>query len=190
MTTLRDIKTRIKSVREIQKITAAMKMVAVAKLRKAQIRQEKFEEFRVPVSELFFWLAPEVTAGDHPLFYPRREEKIWIVVLTSDRGLCGAYNHNIAKETEEFISGISSGSEIKLLISGRKGMNYFRGRDYPFLDLDLPEDIGYRSRVVADLISRAYLEQRTDRVYLVADRFRLDRESGVRINSILGTEYL
>jgi len=185
MATLRDIKTRIRSVREIQKITAAMKMVAVAKLRKAQIRQEEYEAFRVPVAELFFWLAPEVRNRDHGLLCPRREEKIWIIVLTSDRGLCGAYNHNIIKETEEFIADLPRGREIKLLISGRKGMNYFRRRDYAHLDLDLPEDIGYRSRVVSELITGAYMESRTDRVYLVADRFRLDRESGVRVNSLL-----
>ncbi len=185
MATLRDIKNRIRTVREIQKITAAMKMVAVAKLRKVQKRQEEFEPFRRSVGELFSQARRQVDERDHPLLRSGQGEKTLVVVFTSDRGLCGAYNLSIEKMAEEFAAG---SGKTELLVSGRKGANYFRRRRLPLLQLDLPEDGERRCRMIANLITAAYLNGEVGRVLVVADRYLLSRERGVRTYRILPLE--
>ncbi len=189
MATLRDIKTRIRTVREIQKITAAMKMVAVAKLRKVQRRQEEFEPFRQAASELFCQARRQVDERDHPLLQPGRGSKTLLVVFTSDRGLCGAYNLSVEKTVEKFVAE-SSRPEVELLVSGRKGWNYFRRRRLSLLQLDLPEDGARRCRTIARVIAAAYLTGEVGRVFAFADRYLLSRERGVKTYQLLPLEDL
>lgn len=184
MATLRDIKHRIRSVREIQKITRAMKMVATAKLRKVQKKQEEFKAFGHRVDRLFSSLAAEVEEKNHPFLQERSGKSVWVIVLTSDRGLCGAYNHHLEKAAEEF-SRSKEQLEVSLLISGRQGGIYFRRRSYSIISLDLPEDIESRARMFSHFVTHSYLSGMVDRVYVISDRFRLNRERGVRTVQLL-----
>jgi len=179
LATLRDIKLRIRSVREIQKITRAMKMVAAAKLRKAQKKQAAFEPFYRGVDLLLWGLHAEVEKKDHLFLHGRKGKKAWLIVFTSDRGLCGAYNHHVERAVDDFIRG-ERDLEISLLVSGRQGIIYFKRRGYDMVELELPDEIDRRIRVISHFVTGSYLSGRVDRVQVVSDRFRLNRERGVR----------
>lgn len=187
MAVLRDIKHRIRTVREIQKITSAMKMVAVAKLRKVQKQQEAFEPFRSSVDGLFCRTRQLVDEKDQPFLQDGKGGKTWVIVLTSDRGLCGVYNHSIEKAVEN-LAAKEREAAITLLVSGRNGWNYFRRRRLPIFQLDLPESGARRCRLITNTVTTAYLAGEVDRVFVVADHYLLTRERGVRAVQLLPLE--
>lgn len=184
MATLRDIKTRIRSVRQIQKITAAMKMVAAARLRKLQQAQEEFQPFAEALDVLYEPLRRKIRPRDHPFLQERTGPNIWVVILTSERGLCGAYNHNIEHASREFFREAGA-KTFSLLVAGRKGLSYFRNREYRILEVDWPEEIEPRCKTLASLLRRAYLMGEADEVYLVYDRLQLNRERGIKAVRVL-----
>ncbi len=127
MPTLSDIKRRIVSIQSTQKITSAMKMVSAAKLRRAQ---EAIEAAR-PYAQRMRETLEEVGGGEtnHPLFEQREEKaRVEVVVITSDRGLAGAYNGQIIKATEAFVAERRTGAtKVSLTIVGKKAADYFKG---------------------------------------------------------------
>ncbi len=128
METMRDIKRRINSVQNTQKITRAMKMVAAAKLRNAQERAENARPFfnkTVEVLSDIFHLSRE--AREHSLLTERDGEQHLLIMVTGDRGLCGAYNNKIIDQTEQLLK---SEQESSLFVLGRKGRDYFQRRNY------------------------------------------------------------
>ncbi|WP_441289495.1 ATP synthase F1 subunit gamma [Sorangium sp. KYC3313] len=159
MPSLKSIRKRISSVKSTQKITRAMKMVAGAKLNKAQQRITELRPYAVKVQEVLSAItrdaapaaealaaegigaegeAGALAAGEsalHPLLVTRPERRVLLVVLTSDRGLCGAFNTNINKRAErEWKSRTEAGQEVQLAIIGRKGRDYFNRRGAPILE--------------------------------------------------------
>jgi F-type H+-transporting ATPase subunit gamma len=151
MPSLKAIRKRIATVKSTQKITRAMKMVAGARLARAQQRILELRPYAVKTHQV---LAEVTTAGQealgvgteeageptavaevtgHPLLVKRPEKRVMLVVLTSDRGLCGSFNTNINKAGErEWRERTRQGQEVKLLVIGRKGRDYFRRRGAPF----------------------------------------------------------
>ena len=127
MATLSDIKRRITSIQSTQKITSAMKMVSAAKLRRAQ---EAIEAAR-PYAQRMRETLEEVGGGEtnHPLFEQREEKaRVEVVVITSDRGLAGAYNGQIIKATEALVAERRTGAtKVSLTIVGKKAADYFKG---------------------------------------------------------------
>ena len=184
MATLRDIKTRILSVRQIQKITAAMKMVAAARLRRLQQVQERFQLFEAALDSLYGPLRRQVLLRDHPFYQERPGKNVLLVVLASERGLCGGYNLNIEHAARKFITTLKD-KDVSLLVSGRKGLGYFRGRDYKILEMDWPEGVERRCRALASRLRRAYLSGEADEVYIIYDRLQLNRERGIKIPRLL-----
>jgi F-type H+-transporting ATPase subunit gamma len=135
MASLRDIRGRISSVKNTQQITRAMKMVAAAKLRRAQERIFQTRPYAFKIREMVGHLRERVAAESHPLFQPREEVgNVLVVVVTSDRGLAGAFNANILKRAEVFIeqeyAGHRAAGTLKIMALGRKGHDHFRKRDY------------------------------------------------------------
>src|SRR6056297_1665917 len=135
MASLRDIRTRIASVQNTQQITRAMKMVAAAKLRRAQERIFQPRPYAFKIREMIGHLREVVDPTSHPLFQPREEvENVLVVVVTSDRGLAGAFNANILKAAESAIdeqfADLRGTERLKVLAVGRKGHDYFRKRDF------------------------------------------------------------
>src|SRR3989304_5120591 len=132
MATLRDIRRRIRSVESTQKITRAMKLVAAAKLRRAQERVLAARPYAGKMAELPGTLVGGSDTGDevrHPLLARREGPRRQIVVITADRGLAGAFNANVVRRSVEFIRQ-SSAPDVTLVVVGRKGRDYFRRRGY------------------------------------------------------------
>ena len=129
MPSLRDIKRKITSVKKTQQITKAMKMVAAAKLRRAQDRVIAARPYSRKMLAVIANLAGRVERAQHPLLAKREPKQVKLLVLTSDRGLCGAYNTNILRKAVEAVKQFKAeGKEVKVNVVGRKGRDFFRKR--------------------------------------------------------------
>ena len=141
---LRDIKRKIEAVKKTQQITRAMNMVAAAKLRAVQARMEGFRVYADKYKELIgrLSLVSGLDEASFPLLEKREEiKRVHLVVLTADRGLCGAFNTNLVNQAEKYFKQIQSeGKEIFLTVVGRRGASHFR-RYYPQLLKKTYEDI-------------------------------------------------
>ena len=144
MPSLKDLRIRIASVKATQKITSAMKMVAAAKLRRAQEQAEAARPYAERMARMLGSLAEAQAgrAGASPLLAGRESSQVHLlVVATADRGLCGGFNSNIARESRRIIARLQEeGREVKILCVGRKGRDQLR-RDYSHLIVDTVEDI-------------------------------------------------
>jgi F-type H+-transporting ATPase subunit gamma len=138
--TIRDIKRRIKSVRNTQQITKAMEMVAAAKLRRAQGRAVAARPYARGMEEMLSNLAATLAQMQHPLTEVRPVKKRAVLVFASNRGLAGSYNAQIIRFTEQQLRG-EAGETIQLVLVGKKLNDYFRRRTYPVLSMfpDLPD---------------------------------------------------
>jgi F-type H+-transporting ATPase subunit gamma len=138
--TLRDIKRRIKSVKNTQQITKAMEMVAAAKLRRAQGRAVAARPYARGMEEMLSNLAGTLSAMQHPLTEARPVTRRALLVFASNRGLAGSYNAQIIRFTEQILRG-PEGPSIRLVLVGKKLNDYFRRRSYPVLAMygDLPD---------------------------------------------------
>jgi F-type H+-transporting ATPase subunit gamma len=129
MATLREIKRRIAGVRSTQQITKAMKMVAAAKLRKAQAAILSTRPYAAKLAQTIGHLVAKVEESHVPLLQIREIKKVLIVVVTADRGLCGAFNHNLLRYAVSRINSYKN-EEITLFPVGRKGNEFFLKRSY------------------------------------------------------------
>ncbi|MBN2141437.1 MAG: F0F1 ATP synthase subunit gamma [Desulfovibrionaceae bacterium] len=132
MASLRDVKNKIIGVKKTKQITKAMNMVASAKLRRAQQRIERFRPYADKFYEMLGDLASGADEGAHPLLEVRDEIKtVGLVVATSDRGLCGSFNHNVSRMARAVADArIAEGKAVKLYCAGKKARDYFRRRGY------------------------------------------------------------
>lgn len=129
MASLKSIKKRIVTVKNSKQITKAMTMVAAAKLRRAQENVLAARPYAEKLGSVLQNLATSGGADGHPLLQMENSKKALLIVITADRGLCGAFNANICKAAERFISEKSSSyEELKLMTIGRKGADYFKAR--------------------------------------------------------------
>jgi len=128
MSTLRDIRTRLRSVENIKKITDAMEKVAAVQLRRAQGKAEQSRPYISKIKEIIEKLA----AGDsaHPLFEHREVKKTGLVIISADRGLSGSYNTNILTTADNFLKQYSP-NNIELILFGKKALEYYRSRKWP-----------------------------------------------------------
>ncbi|GIK21029.1 MAG: ATP synthase F1 subunit gamma [Ignavibacteriota bacterium] len=177
MATLRDIKLRIKGVKSTQQITKAMKMVAAAKLRRATESILNARPYSKKISTLLSHLVTEEDRGLNPLFYQREVSNVAIVVVTADRGLCGAFNTNIIKEAARYIEEeVKSPNENYLLYClGKKGSDYFSKRNYnigkTFPGIFSQLNYAVAQNLVNELIEK-YLDGTIDRVILIFNEFK------------------
>ena len=128
MPSLRDIRRRIDSVKSTQKITRAMKMVAAAKLRRAQEAIEQARPYAYHMRDLVNRVALRASHGTHPLLQETPEGKVAIIVVSSDRGLCGGFNSNVTNETMRVLGEDFAGREVALTVVGKKGNEVLRRR--------------------------------------------------------------
>ena len=171
MAGVRDIRRRIRSVRNMQQITKAMKMVSAAKLRKAQ---QKLIAARPYANQLQGVLERLSQAGDtvHPLLVKRPVQKVVYVLITSDRGLCGGYNANLIRKTSGLIA--ESPQDVKLVTVGRKGRDFFRRGKIEFLAefVALGDDPSFnQAKEIAQEVVRLYEQGEADEVYLMYTEF-------------------
>src|SRR5579862_2242092 len=128
MAQIREIKTRIKSVKNIGQITKAMKMVASARLKRAQERILGARPYAIKMADVMKNLASKAGEEVHPLLSVREEGKTALMVITADRGLCGSFNTNILRQANTYMK---ENPQTVLLTVGKKGRDFFKRRNYP-----------------------------------------------------------
>ena len=178
MSTLRALRRRIRSVQNTQQITKAMEMVAASKLRRAQSKALSARPYAAKISEMLGNLAGAASELDHPLFKAREVKNVALVLVTSDRGLCGAYNANLLRGAEHRLRAAPpAGSRpvvTSLVLVGKKGRDYFRRRRYPVLAAHTPlpteASLEFARTLTQDLIAR-FLSGEVDRVEIMFTRF-------------------
>ncbi len=176
MATLRDIKRRIKAVQSTSKITKAMKMVAAAKFRKAQQRMFELRPYAERMSEGLSRLAGDLEADIHPLLVVRPRRNVEVLVITSDRGLCGAFNTNILKAGAKHVADLKSeGFNVSISSVGRKAKDYFKRRGVEFRSswTGISGRISYANaqEIAADIIE-SYTNETIDEVIIVYNEFK------------------
>jgi len=192
MPSLRDIKRKITSVKKTQQITKAMKMVAAAKLRRSQERVIAARPFARKMLAVIASLAARVERAQHPLLAKREPKRVKLVVLTSDRGLCGAYNTNIIRRAVEAVREFTAeGKDVRLNIVGRKGRDFFRKRssysvgqswsDMGMIDFEKASGIG------KNIVER-FTAGETDEVYLLYNEFKSVIQQKVTLEKLLPVE--
>jgi len=176
MPSLRDIKKRIQAVKNTGKITKAMKMVAAAKFRKAQTSLLKMRPYADKMHSVLAGLAAGVERELHPLLAERPRRRVEVVVMTSDKGLCGAFNANILKESARVIEQLKSeGFDVSISTIGRKARDYFRRRHVEMRKswTGLSGKVLYSdAQEVAGEIIGAYTAEEIDEVLLIYNEFK------------------
>jgi F-type H+-transporting ATPase subunit gamma len=155
---LQEIRRRISSVKSTQKITRAMKMVAASKLRRAQEAIRRARPYARNMDDLTKALASRADPDKHPLLQPGGGNTVGVVVVTSDRGLCGGFNVNVINETMRALREEFAGRPVELIVIGRKGVDAFKrrtvtvGRSFPGLFDRF--SVSSSSAVVDDFVQR------------------------------------
>ncbi len=179
MATLRDIKGRIKGVKSTQQITKAMKMVSAARLRRAQENIINARPYSKKIGELLKHLLNTQKDFGNPLFIEREIKSVALIVVTSDRGLCGAFNMNIIRAAEQLIKNdlpeLYRNGKLQLYCVGKKGNDYFSKRNYPvvgsypgiFSNLKFE----FASGLIKELTNK-YLSGEIDKVLVVYNEFK------------------
>lgn len=177
MATLRDIKQRIKGVKSTQQITKAMKMVAAAKLRRSQDAIINARPYARKMQNLLSDLTNEDDVNSNPLFFQREVKNVAIVILTADRGLCGAFNTNIIREANRFIEEevVSNNLSYLLFCVGKKGKDYFSKRNYPVYDsfVGIFSSLNYSfAQRLSDKLINGFLNGEFDKVVVIFNEFK------------------
>ena len=176
MATLRDIQKRIKAVQNTQKITKAMKMVAAAKLRKVQTRMLDLRPYASKMHDVLLSLARGADRESHPLLAFRPRKTVEIVVFTSDRGLCGAFNTNILKAAQKTIDKhISDGFEVSISTAGKKARDYFKRKKVPVRNswTGISGNVRFSdAEKIANDIKENYINETMDEVVIVYNAFK------------------
>jgi F-type H+-transporting ATPase subunit gamma len=176
MATLRDIQKRIKAVQNTQKITKAMKMVAAAKLRKVQTRMLDLRPYADKMRDVLHSLAKGADRESHPLLAFRPRKTVEVVVFTSDRGLCGAFNTNILKAAQKSIDQHKSdGFEVSISTVGKKARDYFKRRNVPVRNswTGISGSVRFsNAEEIANDIKENYINETVDEVVIVYNAFK------------------
>ena len=173
MANLKDIRDRIKSVKSIEQVTNAMKMVAAAKIRRAQENMEKARPYSSRLAELLNMLIPEIDRRLMPELNVREVKKTLFVVVTADRGMAGAFNTNVLREAHKAID--KAGQEnSEIICIGKKSVGYFKSRNYPIAVeyVDFWNDLEYSHAMkIGDEIISRYINGAVDQVQVIYNRF-------------------
>ena len=191
MANLKDIRDRIKSVRSIQKVTKAMKMVAAAKMRKAQERMEQARPYSNSLSEVIEHLLPDIDKSRLPLLNLREINRKAYIVVCADRGLAGAFNTNLLKIAQKEIDDFGKGN-VDIFCVGKKARDYFTYRSYNIIEshIDFWSELGYDN---AMMIGRSVIDHFTsgkvDEIHVVYNYFVNMAQQEVRSEVLLPLVY-
>ena len=176
MASLIDIRRRLRSVKSTQQITKAMKMVAAAKLRRAQERVVGARPYAALLGNVL--ASVRAHAGDvaHPLLEAREEKRVLVMVVAGDRGLCGAFNTNVNRAAAHLIAAHPEWTDVRILPVGRKAVEYWRKRKYPLTEKTYSgifATLKYAdAKEIAGFLSEEFLSDRSDAAYVVVNEFR------------------
>jgi len=188
MQNMRDIQRRIGSVKNTQKITRAMKMVAAAKLKNAQDRAEDARPFFNKTVEVLRGVFTRTKETAHPLLAEREGGRHLVIVITGDRGLCGSYNHKVIDLAEEIVE---AEEEVSLMVLGRKARDYFRrrGTDIMAEYIQLEDYPGYGfANNIADEIIHHFQAEDVNKVSMIYTHFNSAISQSVKKMQLLPVE--
>jgi F-type H+-transporting ATPase subunit gamma len=184
------LRRRIRSVKSTQQITKAMKMVAAARLRRAQSRILEARPYATCLDAVLASLAARVAENRHPLLEQREEKRATLVVITSDRGLCGSFNTNVLREASALMAS-GRWEHVDLVLVGRKAVDYFRHRGVK--PLAAPADLLAKvtpeaAFALGRMLAKRYAARETDAIYLLSNRFRSIIQQKVTLAKLLPVE--
>ncbi len=190
MPSLKDIKKRISSVKNTQQITKAMKMVAAAKLRRAQEAAVAARPYAEKMHTVLSHLAMREEAEAHPLLNHRGTRRALVVLMTADRGLCGGFNANVSKEAERYIRRNEAGYDaIDLMIIGRKGRDFLKSRvgdKIVKVYENITTDATYKTaQLIGEEVISKYTDETYDAVFLLYNAFQSAIVQNVTFEQVL-----
>ncbi len=175
MSTIIDLRRRIQSVRNSQQITQAMKTVATSRYRRAQKQVVARRPFWHTFPELVVSLTRELNLAEHPYLQVRPEKKLLVVVITSDKGLCGAFNSNLLNLAASFINEKGKDSQLALIPIGKKAVNFARNFSWP-VAISYSDGVEKKITAISQSLSRyfdyEFTRQNVDAIYLIYNEFR------------------
>lgn len=187
MPSLLDIRRRIRSVKNTQQLTKAMKTVSAAKLRRAQERVLSARPYANQLRHVLGDLAGRIENISHPLLEVRLERRILLVVVTADRGLCGGFNSNLAKAAQNFLKE-HSGEDVRLFTVGRKGRDFFRRRNADivgeYTNFFSKLDVAHARDIVQQLVDM-YSKAEADAVYIIYNEFKSVIQQRIVVEKLL-----
>ena len=173
MANLKDIRDRIKSVKSIQKVTKAMKMVAAAKMRRAQQRMEESRPYSNSLAEVIQHLLPDIDRDALPLLDVRDVKRKAYVVVSADRGLAGAFNTNLLKVAQKEIDSFGK-EKVDLFCIGKKARDHFKRREYNIIKshVDFWADMEFNSAItIGRIIIEHFTSGKVDEIHVVYNYF-------------------
>lgn len=178
MANLKEIRSRIVSVNSTKQITSAMKMVSAAKLHRAQAAITRMRPYAEKMQEILRNLSDSLDVSENVYGAQREAERVLIIAINSNRGLCGAFNNNVNRKVRELIDR-HKGAKVKVLGVGKKAYDAFKktdelaGAGYPELPYEIFNDLNFENASeIAESVMDKFAEKRLDKVYLVYNSFK------------------
>jgi F-type H+-transporting ATPase subunit gamma len=190
MATLLDFRRRIRSVKNTQQITRAMKFVAAARLRRAQEAALAARPYAVELARVLRSTMARIESPEHPLLAKRPENNILVIVLTGERGLAGAFNSNVLRKAHEFFRS-HQGKKITTIPVGKKGRDSLRRAGFTFAAefINVLARVDFRTaREIADLVADLYVKEEIDSVYIIFSEFKSVLAPTLAVEKLLPVE--
>ena len=190
MPTLLDFRRRIRSVKNTQQITRAMKFVAAARLRRAQEAALAARPYAKELARVLRSIMSRIDQPEHPLLAHRPEEKILVIVLTGERGLAGAFNSNILRKANEFFRP-NRGKKLSVIPVGKKGRDVLKkaGFHFPAEYVNVLARVNFgTARDIASVVTDLYAREEADSVYIVFSEFKTVMTPNLVIEKLLPVE--
>jgi F-type H+-transporting ATPase subunit gamma len=181
MPNLKEVRSRITSVSSTMQITSAMKMVSAAKLRRAQDAIVQMRPYANKLKDILENLSSSLESGaDNPFAVQRPVKKVLIIVITSNRGLCGAFNANVLKQANKLAVETHADKNVSVLCIGKRATDYFKKTKYSIIGSDMPrrlhelfDDLSFQNVFpVAEIVMNLFLKGEFDKVELVYNQFK------------------
>ncbi|HXC86814.1 MAG TPA: ATP synthase F1 subunit gamma [Candidatus Cybelea sp.] len=190
MPTLLDFRRRIRSVKNTQQITRAMKFVAAARLRRAQEAALAARPYATELARVLRSIMSRIDQPEHPLLAHRPEEKILVIVLTGERGLAGAFNSNILRKANEFFRPNRS-KKLSVIPVGKKGRDAMKkaGFRFPAEYVNVLAQVNFgTARDIASVVTDLYAKEEADAVYIVFSEFKTVMTPNLVLEKLLPVE--
>lgn len=188
MPTLRDIKQRMNSIGRIGRIASAMQIVSLNRLKKIEAVTLESRFYSEKIKDIAFGVADNIIHQAHPLLKKRKIKSVIIMVITSDKGLCGGFNNNIFRKFQELTSSLKD-VKIKVISIGRKGVLFFRYRDdfevLEEFDSYISEDTLENSTSISRKVIDMFIKEDIDSLFVVCNKFRAHLLGKANVDQLL-----
>ena len=187
MANLKEIKRRIQSVKNTQQITKAMKLVAASKLRKAQQAILDARPYAIKMMDVINHLAARCNSDLHPLLDDREGNRTLLLIITSDKGLCGGFNGSIIRKTAQYLKD-NDQNENSLIVAGKKGNDIFSNRPVTIVEdlVGWTKDFDYlKAQAIGGNLATMFSENKIDKVLIVYNEFKSVMQQEVVVEQLL-----